>query len=79
MEEQVLKIATALGGFAGLAWCVEKFYNGRILKENTAAVDRNTHMCLLSIAASSHLSDAAKNEVSSQLKAVETAQVHRKK
>ncbi len=85
MEETVIKLASTLGGFAGLV-CValiiflgkEVIALGKTLREElrvmAGSIDRITRMELMRLIASPHISTEVKNQLGEQLKEVEDAQ-----
>lgn len=73
MEEAFLKVAASLGGFAGVACFAVIYFIGRRLLLLIAAIDRQTHMELLRLAVSPHVSADVKNQLKMQLEEVEEA------
>lgn len=73
MEETFLKLAASFGA-SGVMLAGTIFFIGRRLLKLEAAFDRHTKMELMRLIASPHVSADVKNQLSEQLREVETAQ-----
>ena len=71
MEQNILQMMSAAGGFAGVVVFALIYYIGRRLVFVEQAMTALNRMDLMRIAASPHISDEVKRAVAEELKALE--------